>query len=96
MVKVKAICRNEKEYVKQTNNEIDKVMRGHKKCSSSKRCLPWAITRCVLAGRRSAPDFSSTLSVRRVDLGRFPRRVTRMYLLCSFALRVSHRTLTGM
>ena len=28
MVKVKAICRNEKEYVKQTNNEIDKVMRN--------------------------------------------------------------------
>jgi WD repeat and SOF domain-containing protein 1 len=28
MVKVKAICRNEKQYVKQTNNEIDKVIRN--------------------------------------------------------------------
>ena len=28
MVKVKAICRNEKEFVKQTNNEIDKVIRN--------------------------------------------------------------------
>ena len=28
MVKVKAICRNEKEYVKQTNNDIQKVIRN--------------------------------------------------------------------
>ena len=28
MVKVKAICRNEKDYVKQTNKEIDKVIRN--------------------------------------------------------------------
>ena len=28
MVKVKAICRNEKEYTKQTNNDIDKVFRN--------------------------------------------------------------------
>ena len=28
MVKIKAICRNEKHYVKQTNQEIDKVMRN--------------------------------------------------------------------
>jgi len=27
-VKVKAICRNEKEYEKQTNNEIQKVFRN--------------------------------------------------------------------
>lgn len=28
MVKVRAICRNEKEYTKQTNKEIDKVHRN--------------------------------------------------------------------
>jgi hypothetical protein len=28
MVKVKAICRNEKEYVKQTNNELQRVQRN--------------------------------------------------------------------
>lgn len=28
MVKVKAICRNEKEYVQQTNNEIQRVQRN--------------------------------------------------------------------
>ena len=28
MVKVKAICRNEKEYVKQTNNEMQRVQRN--------------------------------------------------------------------
>jgi hypothetical protein len=28
MVKVKAICRNEKEYTKETNNSIDKVYRN--------------------------------------------------------------------
>ena len=28
MVRVKAICRNEKEYVKETNNSIEKVYRN--------------------------------------------------------------------
>jgi hypothetical protein len=73
-----------------------KVSGGDKEGSSSQGCLPEAIPRCVAACRRSPPDISLTLSVRRADLCRFTRRVTRMYLLCSFALRVSHRTLTGM
>ena len=73
-----------------------KVSGGDKEGSSSQECLPEAIPRCVAACRRSPPDILLTLSVRRADLCRFTRRVTRMYLLCSFALRVSHRTLTGM
>ena len=56
--------------------------------SSYKRCSPEVITSFVVAGRRNALDVSSTLSVRREDLRRFARSVTRMGLSVSHALRV--------
>jgi hypothetical protein len=72
-----------------------KVRGGDKEGSSSQGCLPEVIPRCVTAGRRSPPDISLTLSVRRADLRRFTRRSRRRYHSCSSALRVLDRTLTG-
>ena len=71
------------------------VSRGLRAGSNSKGCSPDVIPRCVVARRRSARDVSSTSSVCREDLRRFTRSVRRMYLLCSNASRVLHRTWTG-
>ena len=72
-----------------------KVSGGDKEGSSSQGCLPEAIPRCVAACRRSPPDISLTLSVRRADLCRFTKRVTRMYLLCDNATEPSDRVWMG-
>ena len=71
------------------------VSRGLRAGSSSKRGLPEIITRCVVAERRSAPDFSSTLSDRREDLRQFTRRSRRWYHSRSNALRDLDRVLTA-
>ena len=70
------------------------VSRGLRAGSSYKGCLPEVIPRCVVAGKRSAPDFSSTSPVRRADLRRFTRRSGRQYHSRSNALRDLDRTLT--
>ena len=69
--------------------------RGDEASSSMKGCSLCMYLRCVRATRASARDICSTLPARRVDLRKFTRAVTRMYLLCFDALRVLHRTWTG-
>ena len=75
--------------------EHGSFMRGDEASSSMKGCSLCMYLRCGRATRASARDICSTLPARRVDLRRFTRAVTRMYLLCSDALRVLHRTWTG-
>ena len=70
------------------------VNRGLSSGSSSKGWLSEVILRCVAAGRRSALDVSSTLSVRREDLRRFTISVRRRDHSHSSASRDPHRTLT--
>ena len=69
--------------------------RGDEASSSMKGCSLCMFLRCVRATRASARHLCSTLTARRVDLRRFTRAVTRMYLLCSNVSRVLHRTKTG-
>ena len=69
--------------------------RGDEASSSMKGCSLCMFLRCVRATRASARDMCSTLPAQRVDLSKFTRSVTRMYLLFSNALRVLHRVLTG-
>ena len=75
--------------------EHGSFVRGHTASSSMKGCSLGMTLRCVLAGRHSARDTCWTLPARGADLSRFARSVGRMYLLCSNALRVLHRVLTG-
>ena len=70
--------------------------RGDEASSSMKGCSLCMFLRCVRATRASARDMCSTLPARGVDLSKFTRSVTRMYLLCFDALRVLHRLWTGM
>ena len=70
--------------------------RGDEASSSMKGCSLCMYLRCVRATGASARDMCSTLPARRVDLRKFTRAVTRMYLLCFDALRVLHRLWTGM
>ena len=72
-----------------------KVNRGLSSGSSSKGWLSEVTLRCVAAGRRSALDVSSTLSVRREDLRRFTMGAGRMSLPILHALRDSDRVWMG-
>ena len=72
-----------------------KVSRGQKQGSCSKRCLPEVKPRCVAAEGHSPRDISSTFTGSTRRAPGFTKRVTRMYLPRSSALRASHRFWTG-
>ena len=72
-----------------------KVSRGQKEGSCSKRCLPEVKPRCVAAEGHSPRDSSSTFTGSTRRAPGFTKRVTRMYLPRSSALRASHRVWTG-
>ena len=69
--------------------------RGDEAISSMKGCSLCILLRCVAPTRRIAREVCSTLPARRVDLSKFTRRFTRMYLPRFNASRVLHRTWTG-
>ena len=77
------------------DGEHGSFMSGHEASPSMKGCVLGMNLRCVVPVRHSAPDMCSTLPARCADLRGFTRRSTRMYLLCSNALRDMLRTWMG-